>query len=96
MFHVEHCGKAQNHSAEAADSNARVLVPEILQGVRLWKEHLLSRTLNIYESRLDLDAAGQDRIEVRRSLINFLASNSPARLSSRRPEFEPSRRKKSK
>ena len=31
------------------------LVTVILHGVRLCKEHLLSRTLNSYESRLDWD-----------------------------------------
>jgi len=74
----------------------RFLVTVTLQESRLCKERLPSRMLNIYESRLDLDAAGQDRIDVRRSLINFLASKSLARLSSRRPDFGPSRRKKSK
>jgi hypothetical protein len=56
MFHLEHGGKALTCGVEAPGSTRPVFGDGDLQRVGLCQEYRLSRTLNIYESRLDLDA----------------------------------------
>src|SRR6202035_3255980 len=57
MFLQEHCGKAQNRVQQVIDS-AGDEIPAPEDTTSLWKERLLSSTLNAYESRLDKSSSG--------------------------------------
>jgi hypothetical protein len=57
MFHLEHGGKALNCGVEATGSTGPVFCDGDLRRVGLWQQYRLSKTLSIYEGRLDLDAA---------------------------------------
>jgi phage-related protein len=56
MFHVEHCGKAQIRDGQVADSSLGISARVDEKGVRLWEKRLFSRTLDVYQSGLDLAA----------------------------------------
>jgi hypothetical protein len=56
MFQLEHCNYAENYRPKLLILRVGVLPRQWNQGFRLWKKCLLSRTLNVYLSRLDRGA----------------------------------------